>query len=581
MKMKGSEALIAALEAEGCEVMFGFPGGVVIPLYDALYEADLRHILVRHEQGAVHAADGYARATGKVGVCLSTSGPGATNLVTGIANAYLDSVPLVALTGQVRGDLIGTDAFQEADTTGITLPIVKHSYLVQKPADIPRIVHEAFHIASTGRPGPVVIDLPVNCFLGETTYKPATTLDLPGYKPTVEGHVKQIRAAARALVESRRPVLYVGGGVVSSGASDELTQLARELQAPVACTLMGLGAFPGDDPLFLGMLGMHGSVAGNYAVHECDLLVAVGARFDDRVTGKLSAFAPQAEIVHVDIDPAEIGKNVQPRIPIVGDARRVLARILDEVRALGPEPERRAEWLARMADRKLKFPFHYDARMEDGALAPQYVIERIDAVTGGDCVVCTDVGQNQMWATQYFTYRFPRQFISSGGLGTMGFGLPSSLGAKVGRPDRTVVDISGDGGFQMTMQELATAVNFDIPVVVALLNNGYLGMVRQWQDLFWNKRYSHTCIAVQPDFARLADAFGALGITVTSRDEVDEALREAIASGRPAVIDFRVRQEENMFPMVPAGKSLDEMVGGHAPRRRRSAAPAGPDKEGR
>jgi len=582
MKMKGAQAFVASLEAEGCDVLFGFPGGVVIPIYDALYDAKkLRHILVRHEQGAAHAADGYARATGKVGACLATSGPGATNLVTGIANAYLDSVPIVAITGQVRGDLMGTDAFQEADTVGITLPVVKHSYLVHDSSEIPQVIHEAFHIAGTGRPGPVVIDIPVNCSLGEMQYKPATTCDLPGYRPSLEGHVKQIRAAAKALIDAERPVLYVGGGVISSGASAELAELARLLSAPVACTLMGLGAFPGTDPLFLGMLGMHGSVAANYAVHECDLLFAVGARFDDRVTGKLSAFAPHAKIVHVDVDPAEIGKNVRPHIPIVGDARRILAHVVEEVRVTGVVPGRTAAWLERMDGRKREYPFHYDDTAEDGRIAPQYVIEQIDAVTGGDCVICTDVGQNQMWATQYFRYRFPRQFISSGGLGTMGFGLPSAIGAKVGRPDKTVIDISGDGGFQMTMQELSTAVNYDVPVVVALLNNGYLGMVRQWQDLFWNKRYSDTCIEVQPDFAKLAEAFGAVGITVDSPDQVADALRTAIDCGRPTVIDFRVRREENVFPMVPSGQSLDEMIGGHAPRKRKAAAKPAAEKAAR
>jgi len=581
MKMKGAEAIIASLEDEGCEVAFGFPGGVMIPLYDALMDAKkLRHILVRHEQGAVHAADGYARATGKVGLCMATSGPGATNLITGIANAYLDSVPIVALTGQVRGDLIGTDAFQEADTTGITLPIVKHSYLVQDPSEIPQVINEAFHIAGTGRPGPVVIDMPVNCALGELTYSHPERPDLPGYKPTLEGHAKQIRAAAKALVEAERPVIYTGGGVVSSGASPELLDLAELLQAPVACTLMGLGGFPGTHPLFLGMLGMHGSVASNYAVHECDLLCAVGARFDDRVTGKLSAFAPHARVVHIDVDPAEIGKNVPPLIPIVGDAKRVLARLVEEVRARGPEPERTADWLARTQKRREDFPFHYDEEMTAGELAPQYVIEQIDEVTKGDAIICTDVGQHQMWATQYFKYRFPRQFISSGGLGTMGFGLPSSIGAKVGRPDKTVVDISGDGGFQMTMQELTTAVCYDIPVVVAILNNGYLGMVRQWQDLFWNKRYSHTDIRVQPDFVKLAEAFGAFGLRVTKEEEVAGALSEAIAAGRPTVIDFRVRPEENVFPMVPSGQSLDEMIGGHAPKKRRGKPSAADDGGG-
>jgi len=569
-KMKGSRALVAALEDEGCDVLFGFPGGVAIPFYDALYDAkNLRHVLVRHEQGAAHAADGYARATGKVGVCTSTSGPGATNLVTGIATAYLDSVPLVAITWQVRSDLIGTDAFQEADMTGITLPIVKHSYLVKDTADLSQVLHEAFHIASTGRPGPVVIDIPVDIALGETAYRKADTLDLPGYKPTVKGHVKQIRAAAKAINEAQRPVLYLGGGVISSNAAPEILRLAELRRLPVATTLMGLGAFPETHQLSMGMLGMHGTVTANYAVHECDLLIAVGARFDDRVTGKLKAFAPHARIIHVDVDPAEIGKNVVPLIPIVGDVKPVADDLVKELLALEWSPERSAPWLARIAERKAEFPLHYEDPT-DGTLAPQFVIQEIDRVTGHDAVVCTDVGQHQMWATQYYTYAFARQFISSGGLGTMGFGLPASIGAKIGRPDKTVIDISGDGGFQMTMQELATAVNFDVPVVVCILNNGYLGMVRQWQDLFWSKRYSFTCIEVQPDFKLLAEAFGAVGMRVTDKDQVEPALREAIASGRPAVIDFKTSPEENVYPMVPAGQEITEMIGGQSRKGRKS-----------
>ena len=572
-KMKGSQAVVASLEAEGCDTLFGFPGGVVIPLYDALYDATgLRHILVRHEQGAVHAADGYARATGKVGVCLATSGPGATNLITGIANAYLDSIPIVAITGQVRADLIGTDAFQEADVTGITLPIVKHSYLVQSAAEIPRVIHEAFHIASTGRPGPVVIDVPVTALLGELNYKPAEGMHLAGYKPTVTGHIKQIRAAARAILDAERPVLYVGGGVISAGASDELHALADLVQAPVTTTLMGLGAFDERLPLSLGMLGMHGTVPANYAVHECDVLIGVGVRFDDRVTGKLSAFAPQARtIIHIDVDPAEIGKNVKPTIPIVGDARHVLAALLDELRKTEAAPGRTAAWLGKIAAWQDEFPLHYDAPTGAGVLAPQFVIQEIDRVTGGEAVIVTDVGQHQMWSTLYYDYHFPRQWISSGGLGTMGFGLPAAIGAKIGRPDKTVIDVSGDGGFQMTMQELATAVNYDIPVVVCILNNGYLGMVRQWQDLFWNKRYSQTCIAVQPDFVMLAEAFGAKGLRVTEPEQVGVALREAIDGGRPTVIDFKISPEENVFPMVPAGQSITELIGGKASRKTRGA----------
>jgi acetolactate synthase-1/2/3 large subunit len=567
--MKGSHALVAALEHEGCEVMFGYPGGVAIPFYDALYDAKrLRHVLVRHEQGAAHAADGYARATGKVGVCTATSGPGASNLVTGIATAYLDSSPLVAITWQVRSDLIGTDAFQEADITGITLPIVKHSYLVKSTAELPQIVHEAFHIASTGRPGPVVIDIPVDIALGELAYRDADSLDLPGYKPTFRGHVKQIRAAAKAINEAQRPVLYLGGGAIAADAAPEILKLAESRRLPVATTLMALGAFPETHELSMGMLGMHGTVTANYAVHECDLLINLGARFDDRVTGKLKAFAPHARIIHADVDPAEIGKNVEALIPIVGDVKHVAGGLVKELEALEWSPERTAEWLARIAERKDEFPLHYEDP-KDGKLAPQHVIEEIDRVTGHDAVVCTDVGQHQMWATQYYTYTYPRQFISSGGLGTMGFGLPASIGAKIGCPDRTVVDISGDGGFQMTMQELATAVSYDVPVVVCILNNGYLGMVRQWQDLFWNKRYSFTCVEVQPDFRLLAEAFGAVGMTVTEKDEIEPALREAIDCERPAVIDFRTSAEENVFPMVPAGQEITEMIGGTSRTKRR------------
>jgi acetolactate synthase I/II/III large subunit len=568
-RMKGSRALVAALEHEGCQVLFGYPGGVAIPFYDALYDAkELRHVLVRHEQGAAHAADGYARATGKVGVCTATSGPGATNLVTGIATAYLDSSPLVAITWQVRSDLIGTDAFQEADITGITLPIVKHSYLVKSPAELPGIVHEAFHIASTGRPGPVVIDIPVDIALGELNYRDADTLDLPGYKPTFKGHIKQIRAAAKAINEAQRPVLYLGGGAIASNAAPEILELAELRRLPVATTLMALGGFPETHELSMGMLGMHGTVTANYAVHECDLLINLGARFDDRVTGKLKAFAPHAKIIHADVDPAEIGKNVAPLIPIVGDARQVAAGLIKELQGMEWSPDQTAEWLARIAERKEEFPLHYEDP-KDGKLAPQLVVQEIDRITEHDAIVCTDVGQHQMWTTQYYTFTYPRQFVSSGGLGTMGFGLPASIGAKVGNPDKTVIDISGDGGFQMTMQELATAVSYDVPVVVCILNNGYLGMVRQWQDLFWNKRYSFTCVEVQPDFKLLAEAFGAVGMTVREKDEIEPALREAIGCGRPAVIDFRTSAEENVYPMVPAGQEITEMIGGQSRRGRK------------
>ncbi len=569
-RMRGAQALVQALENEGVDTIFGFPGGVAIPFYDALYDAKkLRHVLVRHEQGAAHAADGYARATGRVGVCTATSGPGATNLTTGIANAYLDSIPMVAITWQVRSDLIGTDAFQEADVTGITLPIVKHSYLVKNAADLPQVLHEAVYIASTGRPGPVVIDVPVDTALGEVEYSTPGKIDLPGYKPTMQPHIKQIKAAAKLINEAERPVLYIGGGAIASGAAAQILQLAELRRLPVATTFMGLGSFPETHELSMGMLGMHGTVTANYALHECDLIIAIGARFDDRVTGKLSAFAPHAKVIHADIDPAEVGKNIVPLVPIVGDAKSVAAGLVKELDGLEWSPERSAEWLARIADRKETYPMHYEDPA-DGSLAPQFVIEEIDRLTNHDAVVCTDVGQHQMWTTQYYTFTKPRQWISSGGLGTMGFGLPAAIGAKVARPEATVVNICGDGGFQMTMQEMATAVNYDVPVVTCILNNKYLGMVRQWQDLFWHKRYSQTCIEVQPDFAKLAEAFGALGLRVDTKEDVAPALQEAIASGRPAVIDFRVAQEENVYPMVPAGKEITEMIGGHPKGGRKS-----------
>jgi acetolactate synthase-1/2/3 large subunit len=453
--------------------------------------------------------------------------------------------------------------------TGITLPIVKHSYLVKDSADLPQVAHEAFHIASTGRPGPVVIDIPVDIALGEIEYSPADGIDLPGYRPTLRPHIRQIRAAAKAINEAERPVLYIGGGAISAGAAAQILQLAEARRLPVATTFMGLGAFPETHELSMGMLGMHGTVTANYAVHECDLLIAIGARFDDRVTGKLKAFAPHAKVIHADVDPAEIGKNVTPLVPIVGDARSVASGLVKELEGMEWSPERTAAWMARIAERKDEYPLHYEDPT-DGTLAPQFVIQEIDRITDHKAVVCTDVGQHQMWTTQYYTFTYPRQWISSGGLGTMGFGLPASIGAKIARPEATVLNICGDGGFQMTMQELATAVNYNVPVVVCILNNGYLGMVRQWQDLFWHKRYSQTCIEVQPDFAKLAEAFGALGLRATTKDEVAPALEEAIASGRPAVIDFKIAQEENVYPMVPAGKEITEMIGGHPRGGRKS-----------
>ncbi len=561
MLIKGSEAIVESLKANGVEAIFGLPGGVVIPLYDSLYDADIKHYLVRHEQGAAHAADGYARATGKTGVCIATSGPGATNLVTGIANAYMDSSPMVAITGQVRSGLIGTDGFQEADITGITQPIVKHSYLIKDPKDIPRVFKEAFYIASTGRPGPVVIDIPVDMQLAEIDYKQPSRVQLLGYKPTLKGHKRQIKAAAKLIAAAERPVIYAGGGIVSANAEKELRRLAKLVQAPVTTTLMGLGSYPETDKLSLGMLGMHGTGYANYAVTHSDLLIAVGARFDDRVTGKLETFAKDAKKIHIDLDPAEISKNVPIDVPIVGDAKNVLRDLLVELKKLDVDPKRTRPWIRQMNQWKKSHPLQYkDLKRE---IMPQFVVEEIYRVTRGKAVICTEVGQNQMWAALFYKHTNPRNFITSGGLGTMGFGFPASIGAKVGRPRETVIDIAGDGSFQMNIQELATAVNYNIPVIVAILNNGYLGMVRQWQELFWGKRYSETCIECQPDFAKVAEAYGALGMTIKDKKDVADALRTAIKARKPAVLDFRVKQEENVFPMVPAGKSITEMIGGH------------------
>ncbi|MHB0979890.1 MAG: biosynthetic-type acetolactate synthase large subunit [Thermoleophilia bacterium] len=561
--MNGATAILESLKREGVDVVFGYPGGSVIPLYNALFDFEIDHILTRHEQGAAHAADGYARASGKVGVCIATSGPGATNLTTGIANAYLDSVPMVAITGQVRTPLIGTDAFQEADVTGITLPIVKHSYLVKNAADLPSIIHEAFYIASTGRPGPVLIDIPVDLTTADIDYDPdrEQKIDLPGYKPNVKGHPKQIKAAAQALAEAQRPVIFAGGGVIAANASEDLRELALYAHIPVTTSLTGIGSFPEDnEELSLGMLGMHGTRYANYAVTNCDVIFGVGVRFDDRVTGKISTFAPDATVVHVDIDPAEISKNVPVDIPIVGDAKRVLTDLLTQLKKHELSPERHLPWMRRVADWKKAHPMLVNQE-EEGEIMPEYVVRMISEITRGEAIICTEVGQNQMWAAQYSRIRHPRHFISSGGLGTMGFGFPAAIGAKVARPDRTVIDIAGDGSFQMNIQELGTAMNYRIPVKVCILNNQYLGMVRQWQDLFWEKRYSATCIACQPDFVKLAEAYGAQGFRATRPSEVEEVLRIALASDEPAIIDFRIKREANVWPMVPAGGAIDQMMG--------------------
>ncbi|MBC7293815.1 MAG: biosynthetic-type acetolactate synthase large subunit [Thermoleophilia bacterium] len=563
--MKAARVILEALKREGVDTIFGFPGGSVIPLYDALYDFDINHILVRHEQGAGHAADGYARASGKVGVCVATSGPGATNLVTPIANAYMDSVPLVAITGQVSRALLGLDSFQEADITGITLPIVKHSYLVKEARDLPRIIHEAFHIASTGRPGPVLIDIPVDVTREEMDYDPDAPqkLYLPGYKPTLKGHPKQIREAARVIAEASRPVIYAGGGVIASGASEELRELALYGHIPVTTTLTGKGCFPEDHDLSMGMLGMHGTPYANYAISRADLIIAVGVRFDDRVTGNLAAFAPEARFVHIDVDPAEISKNVPVDVPIVGDAKRVLAALLVELKKLELSPDRHLAWMEQVEQWKREHPLVV-RESENGEIMPEFAVRKIWEVTRGEAIVCTEVGQNQMWAALYYPCRYPRRFISSGGLGTMGFGFPAAIGAQVARPDALVVDIAGDGSFQMTIQELATAVQYRLPVKVCILNNQYLGMVRQWQELFWNKRYSQSCIECQPDFVKLAEAYGAQGFRVSRPEDLEEVLRVALASDQPAVIDIRVRREANVFPMIPAGGTVHDMIIGGA-----------------
>jgi acetolactate synthase-1/2/3 large subunit len=562
MRITGAQALVKSLEAEGVDVMFGYPGGVVLPIFDALYDSEqVRVILPRHEQGAVHAADGYARVTGRCGVALVTSGPGATNTVTGIANAWMDSIPLVVFTGQVATPVIGTDAFQESDITGITVPITKHNYLVKDPADIPEVIKEAFHIATTGRPGPVLIDVPADVSRGELTYRYPESVSLPGYKPTYKGHGKQVKQAAQMIAKARKPLLYVGGGVLASAAWKEVKELAELMQLPVVATLMGKGAFPEDHHLFLGMPGMHGAKYTNYAITETDLLIGVGVRFDDRVTGKLAAFATKAKIIHVDIDPAEIGKNKAVDVPIVGDAKQVLTEVVSELRKMGAEPRTEA-WMRVIDDWRARYPLHYHPH--DDVIMPQHVVERVRELTKGrKTIIVTEVGQNQMWACQYAHIREPRTWVSSGGLGTMGFGLPAAIGAQLGRPDYLVIDIAGDGSIQMNSQEMATATINKLPVKVVILNNGYLGMVRQWQELFYDKRYSSSVLGQEwPDFVKLADAYGWHGARVTHPKDIDKALKACFEHDGPALVDFRVAPEECVYPMVAPGGSIDEMLGG-------------------
>lgn len=549
----GSQIIVDTLIEQGADVIFGYLGGVVLPLFDKLYDAPIKFVIPRHEQGGCHMADAYARATGKPGVVIATSGPGATNLTTGLATAMLDSVPIVALTGQVRTELIGNDAFQEADTTGITRPITKHNTIVKDPDDLADAIREAFYIASTGRPGPVLVDIPVDMQVSEVEATPAGKIKLPGYKIRYKGHSKQISMAAKAINNSQKPVLYVGGGVISANAGSLLTQVAEKANIPVTMTLMGLGSFDQSSPLSLDMLGMHGSAYANYAVQECDLLIAVGSRFDDRVTGKLKTFAPKAKIIHIDIDPASISKNVHVDIPVVGSAREILSELLKEV-----EHRERSDWFSQINEWKSRHPFTFDRKTD--TIKPQYVIEELWNQTGGNAIVTTGVGQHQMWAAQFYRYKFPRQFITSGGLGTMGYGLPAAIGAQIAKPDSVVVDIDGDSSFNMTMNELCTAVQYELPIKVCLINNGFMGMVRQWQELFYNNRYSCSSL-MNPDFAKVAEAFGAVGLTCEKKQDVPKAMAKMLAEKRPCLVDFRCDKEENVWPMVPAGKSLHEMDG--------------------
>jgi len=561
-QVTGAQSLVKSLEAAGTEHIFGIPGGAILPAYDPLMDSSIRHILVRHEQAAGHAAQGYAAATGRVGVCMATSGPGATNLVTPLADAHMDSVPLVAVTGQVGAAMIGTDAFQEADIRGITMPVTKHNFLVTDPAEIPRTIAEAFYIASTGRPGPVLVDVAKSALQAMTTYRWPTELSLPGYRPVTRPHAKQIREAARLILESRRPVLYVGGGVIRAKASRQLLELAQLTGMPVVTTLMARGAFPDSHPQHLGMPGMHGTVAAVAGLQKSDLIISLGARFDDRVTGNLDSFAPGAKVIHADIDPAEIGKNRAVDVPIVGDCREVLGDLVTALRAeadAGHTGDFEA-WVGFLAGVKQKYPVGYDAPA--GELAPQYVLQRLSAIAGPETVYCSGVGQHQMWAAHFIDYERPNTWINSGGLGTMGFAVPSAMGAKVARPDATVWAIDGDGCFQMTNQELATCAINDIPIKVAVINNESLGMVRQWQTLFYNERYSNTDLHSKriPDFVKLADAYGCVGLSCDSPGDVDATIAKAMEiDDTPVVIDFRVHRDAMVWPMVAAGTSNDDI----------------------
>ncbi len=559
MELTGAQILMTILKEEGVDTIFGFPGGAVIDLYDELIRCDLRHILVRHEQGAVHAADGYARASGKVGVCLVTSGPGATNTVTGIATAYMDSIPLVIITGQVPTQLIGNDAFQEVDIVGITRPCTKHNYLVNHVEDLARILKEAFHIARSGRPGPVLVDIPKNVGVAKTDYQPITEVKIKSYNPTYLPNTKQLKKALNLLKAAQRPLIFSGGGVILSKASDELADLAHRLQIPVTSSLMGLGAFPGSDPLWLGMLGMHGTYRANMAVSQCDLMIAVGVRFDDRVTGKTDCFASGAKIIHIDIDPTSIRKNIPVTVPVVGDCRSSLTELNRMMIEEGIQVDEttRKEWLDQIVFWRDEHKLAYEQKE---TIKPQFVIEKLYELTHGDAIVTTEVGQNQMWAAQFYHFDRPQRFITSGGLGTMGFGLPAAIGAQVAFPEKMVVDIAGDGSIQMNIQEMATAVQYHLPVKVVILNNRCLGMVRQWQELFYDKRYAHTILEHAPDFVKLAEAFGARGLRASRPEEVEATLAEGLETKGPVIMEFVVASEECVYPMVPAGKAITDML---------------------